>query len=116
MTLSMKEVSWASRRCASAMRSLDASRPVLNRTSPCRRKSGFDRQDLESCIVWWTPSSRVTRCFLGWDEEEDEEDRLLMEVEESNLALWDNAEAETVADIDIVMIPPATEVGEDVTL
>lgn len=67
-TLSMYSISCESRRLASAIRSLDASRPDLNRTSPWRRKSGLLRHDLESCIVWCTPSSWVTRCFLGEDD------------------------------------------------
>ena len=50
-TLSMYSISCESRRLASAIRSLDASRPDLNRTSPWRRKSGLLRHDLESCIV-----------------------------------------------------------------
>ena len=71
-TASMNSVLCASRRIASCTNKLAASRPVLKRMSPWRRKSGLLRQLLETFIVWCTPSSPVTRLLRGPTSKDDD--------------------------------------------
>ena len=64
-TESINCCSCASRRLASVTKRLAASVPVLKRTSPWRRKRGLLRQLLLTFMVWWTPSTDVTRDLRG---------------------------------------------------
>jgi hypothetical protein len=85
VTESMNCVSCESRRLASSTRRLAASRPVRNRTSPWRRKSGLLRQVFESCMLEWT----------FWPR------RVLLEAEtDTDADFVADAEAEVEADLD----------------